>query len=84
MDLRYNPEKRFHLTFDPKRISPKRTPQNLTLKCDPEKHSRQNLDPRQTLSKRTSQNLTLNAIPKNVSAKTLPQDRPSQNAPHET
>ena len=35
MDLRYNPEKRSHLTFNPKRISPKRTPQNLTKKAIP-------------------------------------------------
>ena len=63
MDLRYNPEKRFHLTFDPKRISPKHTPRIFALKHYPEKRTRLILTPKHTSPKRTCLTLDSKSYP---------------------
>lgn len=81
MDLRYNPEKCIRQNLDPKHTLPKRTSQNLTLKCYPEKRTHLTLTPKHTLSKRTPQNLTKKAILKNIPHESLPSNAISTNVP---
>ena len=67
MDLRYNPEKRFHLTLTSKHTLSKRTSQNLTRT-----RSRKTLPPNPCLKTHPLKTYLTkpdqNAIPKNVPA----------------
>ena len=68
MDLRYNPEKRPHLTFTPKRTSPKRTPRIFAPKSNPEKRTRENLTLKHYPEKRSRLTLASKSIsPKHTS-----------------
>ena len=78
-----NPEKHIHQNLAPRHTLSKRTSRNLTRTLSRETFPPNpylKTDPLKTHLTKPDQN----AIPKNISAKTLIQDTPSQNAPHKT